>query len=321
MTLIPRVYVGTVGQGIFRSEDGGQTFTRRSVGMNYECDVRALVSHPLDPKVLYAATSEGLYRSGDAGERWERVDSPMNGLVVWSIAIDPRTPETLYVGTRPARLFCSRDGGRGWIELRAPFHPHCNNIIFNRVTTILSDPAEPARLWAGVEIDAIWRSDDRGESWSPQESGLSSRDIHALIVVPGGGLLASTNNDLNESRDGGRTWTARRLAEKAEWPYFRGMAQKADDPSVIFLGNGDAPPGRVGALLVSRDGGARWERSKLPCVPNSTIWGFAVNHADSDRIYAHSVSGELYESIDAGHSWTKLPREFGEIRSLLWIAS
>lgn len=319
MALIPRVYAGTIGEGIFRSDDGGQTFTRRSVGMFYECDVRALVSHPRDPQVIYAGTSEGLYRSRDAGERWERVDSPLNGMVVWAIFIDPRAPEALYVGTRPARLFYSRDAGQSWIELRAPFQPHCQNIIFNRVTTILADPREPSRLWAGVEIDAIWRSEDQGESWSPQEAGLSSRDIHAMIAVPGGRLLATTNNDLNESRDDGRTWIPRKLVGKAEWPYFRGMAQEADDPAVIFLGNGDAPPGRIGAVLVSRDGGANWERSKLPGVPNSTIWGFATNRADANRVFAYSISGELYESPDAGLSWSKLPREFGEIRSLLWI--
>jgi hypothetical protein len=35
-------------------------------------------------------------------------------------------------------------------------------------------------------------------------------------------------------------------------------------------------------------------------------------------LYASSVSGELYRSTDAGASWEKLPREFGEIRALAW---
>jgi photosystem II stability/assembly factor-like uncharacterized protein len=321
MALVPRLYVGTVGEGIFRSDDGGQTFARRSVGMFYECDVRALVAHPKEPGVIYAGTSEGLYRTRNAGERWERVDSPMNGLVVWSVHIDPRSPERLHVGTRPARLFRSADAGQSWVELRAPFQPHCNNIIYNRVTAILSDPSNPDRLWAGVEIDAVWGSVDCGETWTARESGLSSRDIHALLLAPGGRLLASTNNDLNASDDGGQTWTPQRLAQRAEWPYFRGMAQKADDPRTILLGNGDAPPGRIGAIWRSNDGGANWEKAKLPCIPNSTIWGFATHVSDPDRIFAHSVSGELYESADAGCTWSKLPREFGEIRSLLWLPS
>lgn len=291
--------------------------------MFVECDVRALAAHPRDPQVIYAGTSEGLYRTRDGGERWEPVDSPMNRLVIWSLLIDPRAPETLFVGTRPAHLFRSVDSGRSWVELRTTFAPHCNNIIFNRVTAILSDPVDPVRLWAGVEIDAVWHSADRGETWVPGEAGLSSRDIHSMVAVParGGGarLLASTNNDLNSSPDGGRTWAPQRLAERAEWPYFRGMAQKADDPGVILLGNGDAPPGRVGAIWVSRDGGVGWEKATLPCVPNSTVWGFATHAADPERIYAHTVSGELYESGDGGRTWAKLPREFGEIRALLWL--
>lgn len=319
MGLTPRLYVGTVGEGIFRSDDGGQTFARRCVGMFFECDVRALVAHPRDPRLLYAGTSEGLYRTRDGGERWELVDSPMNHLVVWSVFIDPRPPEMLFVGTRPAHLFRSPDSGRTWVELQADFNPHCNNIIHNRVTSIESDPADPARLWAGVEIDAVWRSADRGGTWTRHDAGLSSSDIHSVAVVPGGRLLASTNNDLNSSDDGGGTWSPRRLAAQAEWPYFRGLARKAGDPSVLLLGNGDGPPGRVGAIWRSHDGGSRWEKAGLPCVPNSTIWGFATHPADPERIFAHSVSGELYESADAGLSWTKLVREFGEIRSLLWV--
>ena len=323
MALSPRLFVGTVGEGIFRSDDGGQTFTRRSAGMFVECDVRALAAHPQDPRVIYAGTSEGLYRTRDGGERWELVDSPMNWLVIWSLLIDPRSPETLFVGTRPAHLFRSGDSGRSWADLRAGFAPHCNNIIFNRVTTILSDPGDPDRLWAGVETDAVWQSADRGGTWVRREAGLSSPDIHAMVIVPdhggGGRLLASTNNDLNSSDDGGRTWKPQRLSEQAEWPYFRGLAQKADDPHVILLGNGDAPPGRVGAIWVSSDGGIRWGKAMLPCLPNSTIWGFATHPGDPNRIYAHTVSGELYESTDGGPTWAKLPREFGEIRSLLWV--
>ena len=56
----------------------------------------------------------------------------------------------------------------------------------------------------------------------------------------------------------------------------------------------------------------------MPSHANSTIWNFAVNGADADLLYASSVSGEVYRSTDGGGSWTKLAREFGEIRALAW---
>jgi hypothetical protein len=57
----------------------------------------------------------------------------------------------------------------------------------------------------------------------------------------------------------------------------------------------------------------------MPGSANSTIWNFSTHPADPSLIYASSVSGYLYRSTDTGSSWTKLPREFGEIRALAWL--
>jgi hypothetical protein len=56
----------------------------------------------------------------------------------------------------------------------------------------------------------------------------------------------------------------------------------------------------------------------MPGLANSTIWNFAIHPADRQLIYAASVSGEVYRSLDGGGGWEKLPREFGEIRGLAW---
>lgn len=150
-----RIFVGTVGEGVFCSDDGGKTFARCSQGMFVECDVRALATHAGNSRVVYAGTSEGVYRSDDRGDSWVRLESPMNQLITWSLLVSPHDPETLYAGTRPAHLFRSTDAGRTWTQLGATIAQHCNNIIYNRVTTILSDPDDRNGLWAGVEIDAV----------------------------------------------------------------------------------------------------------------------------------------------------------------------
>jgi photosystem II stability/assembly factor-like uncharacterized protein len=89
-------------------------------------------------------------------------------------------------------------------------------------------------------------------------------------------------------------------------------------PEVVLLGNGDGPPGTVGIVARSTDGGTHWEPARMPGRANSTIWNFAVHAADPDLVYVSSVSGEVYRSTDAGASWEKLSREFGEIRALAW---
>src|SRR5437879_433392 len=119
------VYVGTIGQSIWRSRDGGQTFTRASSGVHSECDVRALLVHPQEPRVLHLGTETGLFVSRDGADLWERVPSPMDGRQVWSLARDPADSDVLIAGACPAALFRSGDGGKSWEELDAHMPDHC----------------------------------------------------------------------------------------------------------------------------------------------------------------------------------------------------
>lgn len=313
-----RVYVGTVGNGLWRSTDGGATFKRASDGMFVECHVRALVVDPRTPATLWLGSEQGLFRSTDGADNWQRVESPLNGLQIWSILLLPDRPDVILVGTCPARLFRSEDAGRTWTEPAVGMTRDCPRIIHTRVTTLRDDPTQPGSVWAGVEIDGLYRSTDSGKTWQKKGTGLSSQDIHGMAVVAPGRLLASTNNDLNLSHDGGATWQHLRVGQTLPWPYCRGLAQPVGRPDVVLMGNGDGPPGSVGAVARSSDGGQTWHVADMPGRSNSTMWSFAVHPGDPDLIYASSVSGEVYRSSDAGASWTKLAREFGEIRALAW---
>jgi photosystem II stability/assembly factor-like uncharacterized protein len=321
VTIAHRLYVGCIGEGLFRSEDGGQSFRRACDGMFVECLTRALVVHPRDPATLYLGSEQGLFVSTNNADSWTRLDAPLAGLHVWSLWVSPQRPEQIVVGTCPSRLFRSADGGKTWTEGMATMTRECPRILWTRVTSLVGDPEDPDLLWAGVEIDGMHQSRDGGKTWQRIGTGLSSQDIHALVIVPDGRgrrLLASTNNDLNVSTDGGATWQPQNLGKSMPTPYFRGMGQKAGAPDVVFLGNGDFPPGSTGAVARSADGGRTWHLPKMPSRANSTIWNFATHIADPELIYAACVSGEIYRSTDGGSSWDKLEREFGEVRALVW---
>ena len=314
-----RLYVGTIGEGLWRSLDGGETFTRTCDGMFVECHVRALAVHPYEPRVLYLGSEQGLFRSDDGADSWNRVESPLNGLPIWSVLLLPGAPDVIVVGTCPARLFRSGDGGRTWSDADARIRTDCPRIIHTRVTALCAHPGDARKVWAGVEIDGVFRSHDGGNSWTAVGQGLSSQDIHAMAYIPETGrLLASTNNDVNVSFDDGDTWRPLKLHETLPVRYFRGLTQRCDRPEVVLLGNGDAPPGTTGLVVRSLDGGVTWQPAQMPGRANSTIWNFAVHAADPDLAYASSVSGEVYRSVDAGATWQKLAREFGEIRALAW---
>lgn len=323
--LIPhRIYVGTIGEGLWRSTDGGATFTRASDGMFVECHVRALVVHPHAPRTLYLGSEQGLFRSTDGADSWSCVESPLNGLQVWSLLLLARNPDVIVVGTCPPRLFHSADGGCTWTEPAIRIEQECPRILHNRVTTLVADGVDAEGVWAGVEIDGLYRSRDEGRTWRKAHGkGLSSQDIHAVAVVPAGNdepkrLLAATNNDLNLSLDDGETWEPLRVGGALPWSYCRGLAQRCGRPEEVLLGNGNGPPGSEGVVARSTDGGRSWQPAVMPGRANSTLWNFAVHPADPELVYASSVSGEVYRSADGGATWEKLPREFGEIRALAW---
>jgi len=317
-----RLYVGTIGQGVFRSLDGGVSFRRACNGTFVECHVRALVVHPHRDHTLFLGSELGLFRSDDGADSWVQVESPINGKQVWSILIHPDNPDLMLAGTCPSQLFRSENGGKNWEEVSPDFRRECPRICWTRVTTLAADPANSSVLWAGVEIDGLWRSEDAGRTWARLGEGLSSQDIHALYVPPRRDgkrrLLAATNNDLNASDDEGKTWQPLGIGASLPHSYCRALAGRVDRPEVIFLGNGDSPPGTTGVLGVSWDAGYSWEPAGMPGPANSTIWNLAVHAAEPALIYASSVSGLIFRSADGGRTWSRQPREFGEIRALAW---
>ncbi|MCC2671431.1 MAG: exo-alpha-sialidase [Armatimonadetes bacterium] len=315
------VYVGTIGQSVFRSRDGGLTFARASLGLHAESDIRALLTHPDNPQVLHLGTETGLFRSGNGADSWERVPSPMDGLQIWSLARDPRDPDVLLAGTCPAGLYRTGDGGGTWEQLNAHMPRECVNgaPLAPRVTCVLIDP-EDGTLFAGIEIAGARRSRDGGRTWEVLSEGLSSQDIHGLASVWNGRrtLLATTNNDVNRSEDDGDTWTPLGVGSVFPWPYTRACAIPPDDPHRVWVGAGNGPPGNQGGLYRTGDLGGTWERLALPQVTNSTVWALGFHRADPRRVYVASINGQLFRTLDGGETWTKLPIEFGEVRALAW---
>jgi hypothetical protein len=150
---------------------------------------------------------------------------------------------------------------------------------------------------------------------------LYDPDIHAMTIAATSPkrVIASTAREVFASVDMGETWKPMGVKEKWPLPYARGMAVKADDPGVLFAGCGETTTGEKGYVLRSTDAGATWEILKLPTQANSTVWGLATHPADGNRILAFSLFGEVYLSDDAGDSWHKIAREFGEIRAAAWL--
>jgi photosystem II stability/assembly factor-like uncharacterized protein len=189
------------------------------------------------------------------------------------------------------------------------------------VTSIIVDPDDHRTVWAGVEIDGVFRSRDGGDSWAHLDGGLYDPDIHAVAIAATQPkrLYASTAREVFTSDDLGDSWEPLGIKEKWPLPYARGMAVKADGPGVLFAGCGETTTGELGHVLRTANFGKSWEVLPLPSPPNATMWGLATHPADPNWIVAFSLFGEVYVTEDAGASWRKITREFGEIRAAAWL--
>jgi photosystem II stability/assembly factor-like uncharacterized protein len=276
--------------------------------------------HPTDPHTIFAGGDTGLFVSHNGGAKWERIGEQGEVPTIWSLAVDPIDPNILFAGTRPAGVYRSRDGGQRWEKLAVDIAKRCS-IGTPFVTSVMVDPGNHRAVWAAVEIDGVFRSLDGGDTWTHVEAGLYDPDIHAMAIaaMKPTRVFASTARELFASDDMGEKWQP--LGVKAKWPlpYARGIAVKTDDPRVLYAGCGETTTGEKGHVLRSIDAGEAWEILKLPVQANSTIWGLATHPADANRILAFSLFGEVYVSEDAGDSWGKIAREFGEIRTAAWL--
>lgn len=320
------VLVGTVGQGIMRSPDGGDTWQRvgANQGMYQNPMVRVLANHPQRPEVVYAGTERGLFKSDDSGQHWRRIESPLSEFSVWAIAVSPADPDLILAGTgtpTPVAMFRSTDAGETWERRPMDVVDECP-IGNPQMTGIAIDPTNPDSVWAGIEVDGLRHSSDGGVTWNKAGQDIPNLDVHNVAVSAGPPktVIVVVNNDVFTSTNDGATWTSVGIKTAFPYGYPRGIAVQPDNPNTIFVSIGDSTPGRIGTVMRSKDTGGTWENLPLPSPPNSAMWVVNLPSFNPQIAFAGSRYGHLYRSDDGGDSWSKLWREFSEISSVVSIA-
>jgi photosystem II stability/assembly factor-like uncharacterized protein len=322
------ILVGTPGQGVFRSADEGESWTRGSIGQGLHSDaiIRTLALHSQDPRTVYAGSDYGLYRSDNAGESWSLLDTPMNHQVVWSVVFDPTDAQTMLAVTGtpsiPA-LFRSTDAGASWTLENVEIARECPAVGVPRPTGIAFDPTNSANVWMGLEVDGMRRSVDGGNTWTRTAEAIHNLDVHNVAVAAGPPktVFVLVNNDIFASTDDGESWRSIGVRENfGPYRYPRGVCVKPDDPRVVYITLGDATPGRIGAVMRSSDTGKTWEALVLDSPPNSAMWVVHVPAQQPNTVFAGSRYGCLYRSDDGGDHFQKLWRELSEVSSIAFVA-
>jgi photosystem II stability/assembly factor-like uncharacterized protein len=314
-----QIVVGTATMMAWASSDEGSSWSRMTKGIHYPVTPAwALSSHPARPGELLAGTDNGIMRWRTADEEWVPLFNEFSRTPVWALAQAPSDPDFILAGTRhPAAFYRSSDGGRTWTWLSARLAQSCPAVVYPRVTKFVFDPKDENTIWGSVEIDYIWRSSDRGETWKQTTCGLISGDIHGLAVSPvRERVFAATDKGLHMTDNEGETWS--HIPLDAPDQYTRSVIVLPHAPQTIFVTNGNGPPGSWGYLFRSDDHGDTWRKVPMPFELNSTLWKFAPHPENPDLIFCSTKLGQVFRSKDGGATWTKVKQEFGDIRSLEW---
>jgi len=166
--------------GVWRSEDGGRSWTPCAVGLVSDDVHNMALAYRGDQVVLYATTNKGLHVSEDGGERWTH--RPLDTPWTYMRGIAAGVPGTLFLGNgdgvpgSTGRLMRSRDYGETWQDAGLPGElkstPWC----------IAINPADPQVMFVSTCFGKYFRSTDGGESWTRLARELG--ETRALLCLP-----------------------------------------------------------------------------------------------------------------------------------------
>jgi photosystem II stability/assembly factor-like uncharacterized protein len=332
------ILVGTVGNGIWRSTDGGKSFGGVRGISGLDLVVRGFGVDPHDPQHVIVGTGlgvtpYGLHESFDGGGSFAPVEA-FDRIEAWRITFDPSTPGRYFVGTRPSAIYRTEDAGKSFEKLNVDLAPTCPAVQIPRVTSITIHPNEPSTILVSVEVDGVRRSLDGGDTWEQVMNNIETPVPNGQVYGPDGRMdchfsgisvgdpdlfLVSTPDGVYQSDDSGKTWSDFVVKQNFPLQYHREFAIKLDDPNTIFQGVGEFVNGQEGAMQRTRDRGATWDTVELPDECNSPVWCFGQHKSDPNTIVACTHKGMLFGTEDGGETWTKFRREFSEVRGICWL--
>lgn len=293
------VYFGTGADGVYKSPDGGDTWSEANAGLRAD-QVRALAVAPGLPGTLYAGTmAAGVFKSEDGAASWTPRNAGLPGVGILSLAIDPAAPQKVYAGTLDG-LFASTDGGRSWEG------PNLG-IPFGWVYAVAVAPSTPPALYAslatfsGPPVPMMYKSQDGGLTWTKADWGLwdTAVAIAADPVTPET-VYALSLNGVYKTVDGGMSWTFSSDGLPEESGYGP-LAMDPSNPSTLYTGTNDMDSS-IHGVFKTADGGASWTTGSAGLESVPAIWSLAVDPSDSTVIYAGSHPG-VFKSTDGGTSW------------------
>ena len=319
---------GTYGKGVYRSPDNGDSWWPLYVNLSNPNAIsfeRFLVA--AQGNVLYCGMSEGIQRSKDYGITWESCDTGREVKYVNVIQVIDSTIYTIvgqyiyystnhgdswqqistqtipanfssiavlgsewFIGSYGEGIYTSTTRGAQWQAVNT-------GVSYQNVTKLAS---QGSVIYAGTINSGVYKSEDHGVSW--QHIGLYSQGVEALHCVRDSIVLASTEQAIYRSTDGGRTW-----ADTIKTKFF--VRQFVSMGDVLFAGVLRLYPvvGTFRPIYRSLDKGKTW--TELTFELEQRII-YALKPVNSTLF---AVGKGLFRSTDLGDTWQETDTMFHKI--------
>ncbi|MBI5547599.1 MAG: hypothetical protein HY901_27260 [Deltaproteobacteria bacterium] len=187
-----RLYAGSCGDGVFRSDDSGESWTATG-DLGGRC-VGAIAIDPSQVNTVYLSASGGwpnpaALKSIDGGDTWQVLDLGVADPFPGAILVDPSNPQIVFLAMLSlaggsAGLFRSSNGGTSWTPVES---------LPGNVTELFLEPASHA-LYAAVTGTGVFKSLDSGATWVDLSLDLLSFSFSALAADPQGKVFLGTSD-------------------------------------------------------------------------------------------------------------------------------
>ncbi|MCI0841939.1 MAG: exo-alpha-sialidase [Chloroflexi bacterium] len=207
-----RMWVGVSAVGVFRTDDGGESWHLKNSGVRADfmperfpefgqCPHKVL-KHAARADLLYQQNHCGVFRTDDAGDTWQDITEGLPSRFGFVLGLHSKDPDTLYVisednvmadgevggGYRIVseakfRVFRSRNGGADWTPMTKGL-PQRNAFLHCMREGMATDPFESCGIYVGTTTGQIFYSRDDGDSWEMMVDNLPPINSVECAVLP-----------------------------------------------------------------------------------------------------------------------------------------